>query len=258
MKVLFVTLFVVLICQGSASAQQHFLNTRVLIPCLDMTRYAAFLEKFGFHTSSQLGVPNEAQTALLRLTDGQIFLTLMRAEFKGVHLAMFTDDIAAYEKQIPKAAIANIDRNGSSIDEIDISAPGGVGIFMHPSPVSTLPDSVLNEKIGAFVEFSIGVTNLDSAITFWKSLGYQITSQQAKPYPSATLKKDNFVIGLHTDPNFDGPALSYATTNVVTKIALIKASGIEPITTIQNNKGETVGASFQAPEGLIVNVYDLH
>lgn len=253
----FLLFFLILFSTASAQ-QQHFLSTRVLIPCVDMTGYAAYLEKFGFHTSSQPTMPRESQAEILRLTDGQIFLTLMRVEFKGVHLAMFTDHIEDYLKAIPKDAIANVEHGpGNVVSEIDISAADGVGIFMHPSSSNVMPDSILNEKIGTFVEFSIGVPDVDKAIAFWKTLGYAVTSREAKPYPSARLSDGHFMIGLHADKNFNGPALSYAVPNAALKIAAIRASGVEPIVTLQNKVGEVIGASFQAPEGLIINIYEV-
>jgi predicted lactoylglutathione lyase len=252
-------LFLALLLFGTASAQeQHFLSTRVLIPCVDMTRYAAFLEKFGFHTSAQPTMPRESQAEILRLTDGQIFLTLMRVEFKGVHLAMFTDHIDDYLKSVPKEAIANVEHGpGNVVSEVDISAADGVGIFMHPSSANVMPDSILNEKIGTFVEFSIGVPDIDKALAFWKTLGYTVTSRETKPHPAARVSDGHFIVGLHSDPDFNGPALSYAVPNAAVKIAAIKASGIEPIVTLQNKAGVTIGASFQAPEGLIINIYQV-
>jgi hypothetical protein len=203
-------------------------------------------------------MPRESHSEILRLTDGQIFLTLMRAEFKGIHLAMFTDHIEEYASLIPKDKIANIEHGaGNTIDEIDISAADGVGIFMYPSATNILPDSILNEKLGAFVEFSIGTTNLDADIAFWKTLGFNLVSKETKPTPTAKVSDGRFTIGLHAEPSFNGPALSYATPNAALKIAAIRASGIEPIVTLQNKKGEVIGASFQAPEGLIINVYQL-
>jgi hypothetical protein len=107
------------------------------------------------------------------------------------------------------------------------------------------------------IEYSIGVHNLAEAIAFWKVLGFEVRSKQDGVMPSAIVSDGGFTIGLHQDPKFDGPALSYAAKDSKAKIAAIRKNGIEPIITMENAAKETVNASFQAPEGLIVNIYNV-
>ncbi len=241
-------------------AQPLPLTTKVLVPSEDLPGYYAFLQKFGFHPIELAAdaVPTK-YTEFFRVTDGQILLTLMKSDIKGIHLAMFTPKIDELAKRLQWTSGVNIFRNDdTTINEIDIVAPGNMMIYIHPTAqfnLHELADSALNPRCGALFEYSIAVPNLDSAIEFWKVFGFTVQQKNEGPVPSAIIGDHGFTIGLHQDPKFDGPALSYAANDSKAKIAAIRKAGIEPIVTLENKDKETVNASFQAPEGLVINIY---
>jgi hypothetical protein len=233
-------------------AEQHN-SMRVVLPSRDFSTYSKFLHTFGFHTLDSL-------SDICRLTDGQIFTTLMKTdEPEKVFLALFTDHINDIEAKLSWMKDVNVFRNNdSSITEIDVKAPGGVMLFLHPSSQTIRePERIPNKRCGAFIEFSVSVPNVDSAANFWKLFGFDITYKGNDPLPLVRVSDGEFTIGLHQDP-YTEPGLQYGSEEAIGQIAAIRKSGIEPITTMQNKKGDTVTASFQAPEGLIINIFRIH
>jgi hypothetical protein len=194
------------------------------------------------------------------MTDGQVFTTLMRTDApQPVFLALFSDRINDIANSLSWTKDVNVFRkDDSTITEIDIKAPGGVMLFVHPLSQKTHePERTPNPKCGAFIEFSTSVPNIDSAVIFWKLFGFDLTYKGNDPLPLARVSDGEFSIGLHQDP-YTEPGLQYGSEEAIKQIAAIRITGTEPITTMQNKKGDTVTASFQAPEGLIINMYRIH
>ncbi|HYM21245.1 MAG TPA: hypothetical protein VEW28_09640 [Candidatus Kapabacteria bacterium] len=251
---------VLLFVTSSVFAQQHN-SMRVVLPSRDFPTYSKFMHTFGFRTLDSLA-------DICHLFDGYVNVTLMHLnEPQKIFLSLTADRIAAIADSLSWLKDVNVfRRNDSSITQIDVKAPGGIMLSIYPSPkfIKDPSSSGSNITRGArapwdrsFIEFSLRVPNIDSAITFWKLFGFNVTYKGNEPMPLARVSDGEFSIGLHQDPNTE-PSLQYSSKNAIRQIAAIRKAGIEPITTTQNKKGEAETASFQAPEGLIFNIYQIH
>jgi hypothetical protein len=237
---------------ASGSYAQHR-STRLLLPARDFASYARFLHTFGFATT-------DSTHDIVRMSDGQLLLALMHIEdLQGPQLAMFVDDIDHIDTLLAMQSGVNVfrDENGA-INEIDVKAPGGVMLFIHPSVQGSLqkPAMTANLACGALVEFSVAVTDLDAAAAFWKLFGFEQTYAGASPHPMRRVSDGTFVIGLHQDANTER-GLTYASKTAESQIAGIRSHGVEPILSSDGKNGGGVMASFQAPEGLIVTILGL-
>ena len=181
----------------------------------------------------------------------------MKSDKPHTDLAIFTDNINEIAKRFEhRQGVNSFLADDSSISEIDIIAPGGITVYVHPTTQRATTDTLRSLTRGKFMEFSLAVTNLDSAIAFWKLFDYNVVSfDSSSSHPSARMAGRDFTIGFYTNPQFEVPALTYASMNGVGDIAAIRKGGIEPIVTLENKKGETVMATFQAPEGLYVKIH---
>jgi hypothetical protein len=241
-------LILVVLLWASASMAQHR-SMRVLLPCRDVPAYSRFLHTFGFLTIDSL-------RDICRMSDGQVFVTLMQMnDLSGVHLALFVDDIAHLDSVLSNIGGVNSFRDENGVlNEIDVKAPGGITLFVHQSLQGSVakPAMTINPACGAFVEFSVSVTDLPQAVAFWKIFGFEPSYSGNDPLPMSCVSNGSFSIGLHQNPNTE-PSITYASKNAADQIAAIRKRSVEPILSQDDTHG--AGASFQAPEGLIVNIF---
>jgi hypothetical protein len=245
-------LVLLLLLSASAAVAQHR-SMQVLLPCRDVQGYARFLQKFGFHTRDSL-------RDIVRMTDGQVLVAAMNMEdVHGVFLSLFVDDLPYLDSLLSTWSGVNSFRDENGIvNEIDVKAPGGVTLYIHQSEQGSRakPDMTINPACGALVEFTVSVTNLDSAVAFWKTFGFEQTFEALVPHPVRRVSNGVFSIGLHLSPNTE-TSLTYASKTAAKQIESIRALGIEPIIANDGTDGGGVMASFQAPEGLIINMLGL-
>ncbi|MBS1904323.1 MAG: VOC family protein [Bacteroidetes bacterium] len=238
---------------ATSSMAQHR-SMRLLLPARDFSGYAKFLHTFGFTTLDSVH-------SIVRLGDGQVFAALMRLddELKGPQLALFVDDIGHVDTLLSTESGVNVFRGeDGQISEIDVHAPGGVMLFIHPSAQGSMqqPPMTANPACGAFVEFSVPVTDVDAAAKFWKLFGFAESYRGEQPHRVVRLGNGSFTIGLHQDPNTER-SITYASRTAAEMIEAIRAKGIEPILSDDGKNGGAVMASFESPEGLIVNILGL-
>lgn len=244
----FAFLLSVLLCAGSALAQHS--SVQIVLPGRDVARYTKFMHTFGFQTTDSV-------RDICRMTDGQVFAAVMRNEqLSGVHLALFVDDITHLDSILSRMGGANSFRDDDGhLNEIDVKAPGGTMLFIHQSVQGSMakPAMTINPACGAFVEFSTTVTDLAEAVAFWKIFGFEPSYSGNDPMPMTRVSNGSFSIGLHQNPNTE-TSITYASKTASEQIAAIRKNSVEPILSQDDPKGVSSGASFQAPEGLIINI----
>jgi hypothetical protein len=238
--------------------------THVLLSGSDVTAYSAFLKKFGFRAAEKGSESADPDSLIVRLNDGQIELavmknTLLKDNFIGTSLAMFTDSIesiAAWLKELdynPEVIMAD-----GSVKEVDVMAPGNIRLFIHPAKKIVYPADIPNPICGTLLEFTTDVPDIEKAFLFWQKFGYRPTLKGEKPYPYCILHhENNFSIGLHVVDHPEPPSLAYGAFDAKQKVAAIRRGGTEPIIVNMDEKGETDNAMFQAPEGLVINIYTI-
>jgi hypothetical protein len=245
-------LVLVLLLMATATMAQHR-SMQLVLPCRDVQGYTQFLQKFGFSTMDSL-------RDIAHLTDGQIFLAVMRMEDTHKEaLALFVDDLPHLDTVLSMWSGVNAFREeNGTVNEIDVKAPGGLLLYIHQSEQGSrqVPAMTINPACGAFVEFTARVTNLDSAVAFWRAFGFEQTYSSNSPHPMSRVSNGSFSIGLHLDPNTES-SITYASKSAAQQIEAIRARGVEPILSNDGKDGSPVMASFQAPEGLIINILGL-
>ncbi len=233
-------------------------SARIAISSSDIPTSYEFYKEFGFAPLGDASEDITSDTKLLRLTDGQIILTLLRETFKSPIIAYFADDLTMIEKLVKKTVTdAEVKRDDKGISEIIFKSPGGVTIDIHRSEANTSlkPSGAENPKCGTFSELSIGVPNRDSAVTFWKQLGFDASGVYNVPYPWGIVKDGNIVLGLYQSEDVKGAMLTYYSSKAEAQIQALVKAGIPIIHETPDPSGKKLNASFRSPDGVYFKVF---
>lgn len=259
MKRLTLTFFLLLITAMSNGQNVKLgSSARIAISSSDIPTSYEFYKLFGFRPIEGSETEISSSTSFLRLTDGQIILTLLKETFKSPLLAYFSEDltnIATHvKKHVPDAQVSS-DEKG--VNEIIFKAPGGLTIDIHRDGKnhSLKPSGSENPFCGTFGELTIGVPNRDSALTFFKNFGFEPTGTYNIPYAWAIAKDGNIVLGIHQNPELTGAFITYFSANAEAQIQAFVKEGIPIVKEIPDGTGKTVNATFRSPDGVYFNLF---
>jgi len=95
-------------------------SARIAISSSDIPTSYEFYKKFGFTPVGDATEDVTSDTKLLRLTDGQIIMTLLKETFKSPIIAYFADELTGIEKLVQKTILDEECKHGAKgILEID-------------------------------------------------------------------------------------------------------------------------------------------
>lgn len=234
-------------------------SARIAVSTKDIAASSTFYKKMGFSPVGDQTPHITTDMSFLRLTDGQIILTLLKEDFPSPVLAYFAEDlteIGSHVKQhVPDAKLIN-DEEGK-LREIVIDAPEGVTIDIHRDTknYALKASGEVNPKCGKFGEFAISVKDHDNALAFWKPLGFDKVSSHKEPRPWSILQDDNIVVGLHQGEEFQSVLLTYFAPDGPAKIKALRDEGIVPVTEFPAPDGIVSNVIYRAPEGTTLAIF---
>jgi predicted lactoylglutathione lyase len=234
-------------------------SARIAISSSDIPTSYEFYKKFGFSPLEISAPEPTSDTKFLRLTDGQIILTLLRETFKSPVIAYFAEDLTHIAELVHKVVPdAKITRDGKGISEIEFTSVGGVTFDIHRDAKNyeLRPSGVENPKCGMFGEFTIGVPSRDTAVEFFKQLGFDKTDVYNIPYRWAIIRDGNIVLGIHQNDEIVSKAfLTYFSAHAESQIQAIEKAGIPIVKEIPDVSGKKLNATFRSPDGVYFNVF---
>lgn len=231
-------------------------SARIAISSNDIPTSYEFYMKFGFSPFDSSAPEPNSDSKIFRMTDGQIILTLLKETFKSPIIAYFAEDLTGIENLVKKNVIdAEIKRDDKGISEIMFKSPGGVTVDIHRSAATMKPSGAENPKCGTFGELTIGVPSRDSAVAFWKQLGFDVFGIYNVPYSWANVKDGNIVLGLHQSDEVNGALLTYYSANADAQIQSFVKAGIPIIHELSDPSGKKLKATFRSPDGVYFNVF---
>jgi catechol 2,3-dioxygenase-like lactoylglutathione lyase family enzyme/predicted enzyme related to lactoylglutathione lyase len=255
------TIFIFLLLMSTLSNGQSVKlgsSARIAVSSNNIPASYEFYKKFGFKPIDGSNPDISSSTSFLRLTDGQIILTLLKETFKSPILAYFADDLTSIAPVITKhVPDAEVTTDETGINEIIFKAPGGLTIDIHRDRKnhSLKPSGTENPACGTFGELTLGVGNRDSAITFFKHFGFEPTGTYNMPYPWAIAKDGNIVLGIHQNPDLQGAFITYFSSKAEAQIQALVKAGIPIVKEIPDGTGKTHNATFLSPDGVYFNIF---
>ncbi len=232
-------------------------SARIAVSSSDIPTSYEFYTEFGFAPLGDASEDITSETKFLRLTDGQIILTLLKETFKSPIIAYFAEDLTAIEKLVKKTVPdAEVKRDEKGISEIIFNSPGGVTVDIHRSEATSLkPSGAENPKCGTFSELTIGVPSRDSAVAFWKQLGFDASGVYNVPYPWAIVKDGSIVLGLYQSEDVKGAMLIYYSSKAEAQIEALVKAGIAIIHETPDQSGKKLNATFRSPDGVYFKLF---
>ena len=244
----------------------------IAVGCPDVAASRAFYEELGFHAIQEGLEP----TPWSWMSDSSLLIGLFSDANTYLGFSYFTEDLHAKTARL-KAAGFHFD--GAYDDgvqmEVWLSPDRQVGIAIIEQSTSRLyqPEGATfgtimqsgnmmdaslypNPVCGAFSEFAIPCSNLDSAMTWWKAVGFEVLLEEyggAEPY---AILSDGFqVLGIHQTEEFDYNAITYFWPDASAAIAKIEAAGLPS----DEMPAEWAGkhAVLNSPEGQKFNIFSL-
>jgi len=211
----------------------------VTTPNLDSS--AAVYEKLGFPKTMSNTIP----VPWVQVSDGSLLIMMRKDATPYIGLTYYVTDIDKTVTQLEKDGIVFSQKSKETdpIKRYYIKTPDGfnimlannLGAFTQPTGKTLLDmkpedyqsaDKFPNKQCGVFGEFCHPVTDLNSSITYWKKLGFEVKGQMTAPYPMAILTDGKMIIGLHQTKNFSYPAVTYFSIDTDKRIQQLKEKGV--------------------------------
>jgi hypothetical protein len=222
-----------------------YINT----PNLDSS--LAVYEKLGFAKTAS----NELPWPWMQLSDGSLLIMMRKDSSPYIGLTYYVADVDKVAAELEKDSIVFTQKpkEGDFVKRYFFTSPEGLSIMLASNPGGfskptgkTLiamknadldsADKFPNKQCGAFGEFALPVTDMNSSLAFWKNLGFK--SKMAEHDPPvfmnfAILFDGLMLIGLHKTKNFDYPAITYFGINTEKRVAQLKEKGLQNFSNIQ-------------------------
>ncbi|MBI2793192.1 MAG: hypothetical protein HYX66_00905 [Ignavibacteria bacterium] len=141
------------------------------------------------HSWSGLGFDVQGESAgRVRLSDGQILLTLMPDHCLSPTLAYFHHDVSALMKECFKAGLDVADcsnRSSKAISTLRITVPECGEIYVHEHSDLTITSASKEQSplLGYFDSLVLGVPKIESVKIWAEHAGYFIQEEWREPFP---------------------------------------------------------------------------
>ena len=103
--------------------------------------------------------------------------------------------------------------------------------------------------LGNLGEVSLQTDDIDSSISYWKTLGFTLKLKEADPYPWAILVQGKAAIGLHETNEWSGQYLTFFHPKAIERIKELEKDGVKIDHYIKGADGKIIGVTFMSPEG---------
>ncbi len=221
----------------------------------DLERSLAFYEQLGFQ---KLEV-SDAPYPWARVTDGQNLVLLNQDGSLYIGLVYFSRDASRRVAKMEKLGIEFVQRreqDGQLFMAVFVG-PGGlvVGLISHDPKGMPEPSGVPTSRCGAFGEFATAVEDFQSAVAFWRDIGFTVLHESNDPYPWGILSDERMILGLHQtdalggEAAFSGPAMTYFAPDMADRIASLKHEGFVFANEMADPDGRVRNATLPGPDG---------
>jgi len=217
----------------------------VYITTPDLDSSVVVYEKLGFPKIAS----NTFPLPWAQVSDGSLLIMMRKDNAPYIGLTYYASEIEKLVEQLEKDGIVFTQKpkDGDLIKRYYFKSPDGLnimlasnlGAFQQPKGMTMLTmkqsdysiaDKYPNKQCGVFGEFCHPVTDLNTSISFWKKIGFELKSQMSQPYPWAILTDGLMTIGLHQTKNFNYPAITYFGLNTAKRIEQLKGQGLNNFT----------------------------
>lgn len=230
--------------------------TRLVMSSTDVIRSMAWWARMGFNP-----VPGKVERldSSLTLTDGQIFITLVKTlqpspvmMFRAPNMLRLKDTLTALG--IPVIG----DVKGPTFGEVRLKSPNAVYFAVRSEADEPLltPSGVLNPICGRVTELSIGAIYLKTEVGFWDMLGFIKARGSNVPYPYSVMMDGHTQVGLHENRDIPTLAITYFSMDMPERIDRLKKSGIEITEEIPSPDGHLGNIILTSPDGQLVFMFE--
>jgi len=187
------------------------------------------------------------------LTDGRIFLGLHQRRFVSPTVTFVQPGVARLVPEFEARGIAlgvcHIEPE--VFNEIGFRDPFGQPISVLEartySPLALSPAKI--SLCGYFDEFSIPVSNFETAKEFWEPLGFVATEESETPYVHLPLTSDYLNIAFHRPRTLDRPMLVFSDPDMPTRIGRLRDLGVALSEELPRGLDGSENALIESPEG---------
>jgi hypothetical protein len=226
----------------------RFLEVSVDAP--DVLESLEFYRRLGF---SEATVGETWTHPYAVVTDGRLSIGLHRYEFASPALTFARRDLRPHLARLEALGIepAFQKLGEHEFNEIGFADPGGQMVTLVEARTFSPPDRGRNETslCGYFAEFGVPQTNPGAAVGFWEALGFVAAEETSEPFVRISLTSDHLDVGLYRRADFPRPVLLFADSDLPSRLARIRAQGLEPETRLPGALDPRTCAMFVAPEG---------
>lgn len=228
-----------------------------------------FWEQIGFKLIEEGEEPHPWKL----LTDGSVYLSLNQDDAKYMGWLFFQPNWQQKLKTIPNTISHQEFETQGHYQHLYISPDSNVLSIVevpHRESINTselvnyldfiedknfdLEDVTLpNKKLGVFGELSYPVKNIEDAIVFWESFGFQNDGLMEQPYPFAIMYDGLNIVGLHETYKFKDPGITYFANDQKEHIEQLKNEGFKVVEFMPGMEDKNV--VIKSPSGYNVFIF---
>ena len=227
----------------------------VYITTQNLDSSLAVYEKLGF---AKIG-SNDFPSPWMQLSDGSLLIMMRKDATPYIGLTYYAADVDKIAAQLEKDSIVftRKPKEGDLIKRYYFKSPDGFNImlvsnlggFTQPAGTTMInmkpadfnvADKYPNKQCGVFGEFAQPVKDINTALAFWKKLGFTTKMVMKEPYPYTIITDGLMIIGLHQTNHFDYPAVTYFGLNTEKRIQQLKDNGLQNFSEMQGKKNEVL------------------
>jgi catechol 2,3-dioxygenase-like lactoylglutathione lyase family enzyme len=223
------------------------------VPTSDIRASVEFYEQLGFRQAATRDVWPHPYGVL---TDGRIALGLHQSALREASLTFVHPDVAHHCAELERQGLKLVyQRTGTeAFHEIGLADPDDQRITVLEartySPPS--PEGVAASLCGYFLEVSMPARDPEAAQRFWEPLGFVAMGRFEEPYPRCTLTSDHLNVAFHAPRTLASPLLVFADEEMPSRIAQLRALGVESKRKLPGNLDPARNALIEAPEGTLL------
>ncbi len=214
----------------------------ITIATPDLDNSLKFYQQLGFNEILQSDFP----FPFIQISDGALMIMLRKDTNPYFALSYYAKDIDRSIAHIESTGLsfAEKPKPGDFVRRHILKSPDGMNIsivfvpegFSQPpgptmlnTPPSDLfnPDKYANKICGMFGELAEAVKDIETSISFYSKLGFQVMHKTNAPYPWAILSDGLAIVGLHQATNFSKPRITFFAADSKEKIDKLKQGGLK-------------------------------
>lgn len=214
-----------------------------------------FYRALGF---TSLPVSDSLPDPYLVLFDGAVAIGLHEREQHGALLTFVRPRLRDYVRGLRRLGIdlTYARLADSEFNRVGFADPTGHSIALLEA--RTFPPGDWNRQnvaaCGDFLEYSLPTESLRKSREFWRSLGFEPTSNGTAPHPWERLTGHGLTIGLH-ETHFR-PGLSFRSPRLDARLAYLGAKGITARAGSPIADKAQASAMLTAPEGTVIYLFE--